>query len=365
MTNSLADLLALHSVPGMGPVRLRQILTYFENDAAAAWQESNAWGHIPEISADVCQSLQRSKLEVEPQKVYDCFLQSGACVVTLEDEAYPSALKDILDPPPLLFYKGTLPQDDDICVAMIGSRSSTSYGKQVGEILSRDLAKMGIWVIGGMARGIDSICHEGALKAGGKTVAVLGTGIDIPYPRENAALYQQIILNGAVVSELPVGSPALPQHFPMRNRIISGLSRGVVVIEAGAKSGTLLTVDHALEQNRDIFTVPGPITSPMSRGTNNLIRMGIKIVLSSKDIYEEYLPYGAMLPKKSAKDKERFTGQEKEILDLMTLPVHFDDLLRQVNLTPQKLASLLTIWEIRGIISQLPGKYYHRITKDI
>jgi len=361
---SIPHLLALHSITGIGSARLRLILDHYQMDSVSAWEDSVSWHHIPQLQADTS-ALLKAKAAVDVDKVYEKFLASGASVVTIAEDVYPASLLDIYDPPFLLFYYGSLPRKEDICLAMIGSRRASAYGRQVAEILSRDIACQGIWVISGMARGIDSICHKAAIKAGGKTLAVVGTGIDIVYPRENTALFQEIIAHGAVISELPLGAPPLASHFPQRNRIISGLSRGVAVIEAGEKSGTLLTVDYGLEQGRDIFAVPGPITSSLSKGTNRLIAQGAKMVNTAEDIWGEYLQEGKLPDFGQDIEEDAKTLEEKQIISLLAEPLHFDQLARKTQILPQKLAAILTLLEIRGIIKQLPGKYYQATIKKI
>jgi DNA processing protein len=228
-------------------------------------------------------------------------------------------------------------------------------------MLARDLAAQGLTIVSGMARGIDGICHQHAILAGGKTLAVLGGGVDVIYPREHSKLYRSIVEQGAVISEFPLGTAPVTFNFPLRTRIISGLSRGVLVIEAGEKSGTLLTVDHGLEQGRDIFAVPGPITSAVSRGTNRLIVQGAKLVQTAEDVWREYLD--APRPVLTAEEKEQrpqLAQEERELLTQMSLPLHFDQLLTLSGWPANKLAALLTMWEIRGLIRQLPGKNYQR-----
>ncbi|MGI5891355.1 MAG: DNA-processing protein DprA [Bacillota bacterium] len=354
---SNAYLLALHSINNMGPSRLKNILEYYGYDAAMAWHDCSNWRMIPGLTPSIANTLAAAKKEVDVEAVYEKFLASGASLLLLNDPAYPELLANIYDPPLLLFYYGQLPEPADITVAMIGTRRPTPYGRQVAQILARDLAMQGIWVVSGMARGIDSICHQAAIEAGGKTIAVIGSGIDIIYPPENGNLFQQIIANGAVISELPLGSPPLAAHFPMRNRIISGLSKGVVVVEAGKRSGTLLTVDRAMEQGRDVFSVPGLITSKMSSATNALFAQGAKVVTNAQDIWQDYLPESRMIKHKKKKPVT-VSKEEKDILDMMAEPIHFDSLLDKLDLPAQRLAAMLTMWEIRGLIKQLPGKYY-------
>jgi len=357
----IAYLLALHSLNKLGAAKLAKLMRAFGNNAEAAWRQPEGWRQAIQLSDSQAEELLVARRDCLVEKVYEAFLASGASLITLEDARYPLLLREIYAPPPLLFYKGELPTEDDICLALIGSRRASGYGYQVAEMLARDLAAQGIWIVSGMARGIDGICHQHAILAGGKTVAVLGGGLDVIYPREHTKLYHSIIEHGAVISEFPLGATPATFNFPLRNRIISGLSRGVLVIEAGEKSGTLLTVDHGLEQGRDIFAVPGPITSAVSRGTNRLITQGAKLVQTAEDVWREYLD--APKPVLTAAEKERrpqLAAEERDLLAQLSLPQHFDQLLDISGWPANKLAALLTMWEIRGLVRQLPGKNYQR-----
>ena len=364
--NNTAYILAIHSLNRLSAMKITAILDYFAGDAEVAWHNRSKWHSIVRLTADLRSELESLAANTNPEQLYLDYLAGGAAIATIDDENYPTSLRDIHDPPFLLFYKGELPDQDELTLAMIGSRQATPYGRQVADVIARDLAYQGICVVSGMARGIDSFCHKAALAAGGRTVAVLGSGIDVIYPRENSKLYQQIAEQGAVISEFPMGMAALAYNFPRRNRIISGLSKGVVVIEANEKSGTLRTVDFGLEQGKDIFAVPGSIISPASRGTNRLLREGAKIVLSAEDIWREYLtePKKISQPRKQKKS-DNFSPTEKKLIKEMMMPVHFDRLLTIADLDAAKLASLLTVMEIRGLIRQLPGKYYQTIVKNI
>ncbi|MGI6066609.1 MAG: DNA-processing protein DprA [Bacillota bacterium] len=353
--SELKYLVALHSLPGMGTKRLKILVDYFQN-YEYAWQGDKHWLSIPGFPGNGAEQILEARRNLDPDRVYEKFLQSQARIVTQEDEAYPRLLKNIYDPPYLLYYQGSLPAEDDLCIALVGSRRSTPYGRHTAETIARELAEKGVWVISGLARGIDTWSHRGCLKGGGKTVAVLGSGIDLIYPRENKDLFREIISMGAVISEFPPGTPPLPQHFPARNRIISGMSRGVVVVEAAEKSGSLITVDFALEHGRDVFAVPGPVTSIMSRGTHRLIRQGAKLVENAFDILEEYLE---VENPPVEFDLFSFSPKEREILELMMGgAAHFDVLVEKSGLPAGEMASQLTLWEIKGLIKQLPGKYY-------
>lgn len=341
-------------------------MEHYRWDTAAAWEDCRHWHDVKSLAGNIAANLISARKEIDPDAVYEKYLSQGVSVVTLNDAFYPRRLKEIFDPPVVLFYKGQLPQNEDICLAMVGSRRATNYGKQVAEILSRDLAQEGIWVVSGMARGIDSTCHKGAIDAGGKTVAVLGSGLDVIYPPENKMLYREIMEHGSIISELPLGSAPTAWNFPLRNRIISGLSNGVMVIEAGEKSGSLLTVDRALEQGRDVFAVPGPITSAQSKGANNLIRQGAKPVCTARDVWEEYFPESRKCQVNSGNcAKTNVSGEDTLLIQLLREPLHFDELLNKLDMPPHKLASLLTVGEVKGLIRQLPGKYYIAAAHDL
>ncbi|MEG1537841.1 MAG: DNA-processing protein DprA, partial [Clostridiales bacterium] len=351
--NQIAYILAIHSLNRLSSAKITALLAYFQDDAAAAWQNRNRWWEIIPLQRQLNAEIVEAATAINPAQLYVDYLQSGASLVNLADQEYPPSLRELHDPPYLLFYKGSLPKAEEPALALIGSRQATPYGRQVAEILARDLAYQGYCIISGMARGIDSFCHKAALLAEGRTVAVLGSGIDVIYPRENAKLYQQITEHGAVISEFPLGMAALGYNFPRRNRIISGLSLGVVVIEASEKSGTLRTVDFGLEQGKDIFAVPGSIISAQSRGTNRLIREGAKMVLTAEDIWQEY--QSAAKPQKQLKTTEKgqvFSPLEQKLLHAMLMPLHFDELTELSDMEASAVASLLTIMEIRGLIRQ-------------
>ena len=346
------------------------ILNSFGGDAESAWHHPEKWAEAAGLAPAAAEDALAQKLNLDPQSLYGQFLNAGCGVTFYTDEDYPLLLDQIYDPPLVLFYRGSLPDADDLTIAIIGSRKATPYGKQVANIFARDLATQGAWIVSGMARGIDSICHKGALEAGGKTLAVLGCGIDVIYPPENSRLYADICDNGAVVSEFPLGTAALAQNFPRRNRIISGLSRGVVVVEAGANSGTMHTVNYALEQGKDIFAVPGPITSPCSKGTNKLIKESPMMVMATcaDDIWKLYSdkPMRRANIRKSG-GKTAGSGDEKEraVLELLTLPMQIDEIAEKTGMTAAQVGAELTMMEINGTVKQLPGKYYQATVKKI
>lgn len=354
-------LIALNAIPTMGSVTMRQLLEHYHNDAAACWEDYRNWRALP--LRDVEKHI-TARESINADACYEEFLHTGADCVTIFDDEYPALLKEIYDPPYVLFYKGELPYEDELCMAVIGSRHATAYGRLAAEMLSEGLGKAGISIVSGMARGIDTACHKAALKAGAKTYAVLGSGIDVIYPRENDKLYHEIAEQGAVISYFPCGAAPLAKHFPQRNRIISGMSKGIVVVEAGEKSGTLITVSEAINQNRDIWAVPGPITATQSRGTNKLLKQGCKLVTCAEDILEEYFIEPSPKPALAeAASTASFSVEEKKLLDMLIMPMQFDVIASQTGKTAAELSAMLTMLELQGAVQQLPGKFYISIQR--
>jgi DNA processing protein len=271
-------------------------------------------------------------------------------------------LREIYDPPPLLYLRGELREEDNLALSIVGSRKTSPYGRWITEKISQEIVRHGITIVSGMARGIDSVAHGGAISGGGRTLAVLGCGIDVIYPPENRTLFGQIIDHGAVLSEFPMGSRPEGIHFPRRNRIISGLSIGVVVVQASAESGSLITAEYALDQGREVFAIPGNVGAEGSRGTNRLIKEGAKLVESSEDILEEILPRWKRMRECSIKVQspgEGLLGEEKIVYQLLSeSPLHIDVIIRESRLDPGKVSSLLLDLELKGLIAQWPGKCF-------
>ncbi len=275
--------------------------------------------------------------------------------ITIYDEEYPKNLKEIFSPPVILYYKGDLNVLNEVCLAVVGSRKYTTYGKNAAEKLVYGLSESGFTIVSGMALGIDTFAHTSALNAEGKTVAVLGCGLNQPYPSSNTNLFRQIInSDGLALSEYMPGKPPLPQHFPARNRIISGLSKGILIIEAGIRSGALITARDGLEQNKDIFTVPGPIFGESSSGTNQLLKMGANPVTQAEDIIEYYgyktKPKIILKPSNNT-EKAIFEALNKE-------KMHVDDIIKHAKLESQLIISTLTLMEIKGKVKNLGGMVY-------
>jgi len=365
---SLSHLLALHSLPDIGSVRLSALMEYFDGDAEAAWLNPDEWpaalrGLIPPAALA---ELRRDMRQVDVLALYERFLRSDAKVVTRPEPHYPQLLAGIKDAPYLLFYRGELPQAQDLCVAVIGSRKASAYGREAARFLARGLAKAGVWVVSGLARGIDSAAHRGALEGGGKTIGVLGCGIDVVYPRENSQLFAQVAGNGCVITEYPLGMQPLSKNFPVRNRVISGLSQGVIVVEAGLKSGTQITVDYALEQNRNIYAVPGSIFSPGSRGTHDLIQnCGVKLVARPEDVLEDFRPglHNAAPPSQAQSlfaPKPELSADERRLWEALAEQRHFNELAALLDMEAAELGALLTSCELDGWVKRLDGQYFIR-----
>jgi DNA processing protein len=270
----------------------------------------------------------------------------NASIVTIRDQSYPNNLRQIYDSPPVLYVRGNLQPKDDLAISMVGSRLATNYGRTVTERIAGDLARHGVTMVSGMARGIDSAAHRGSLSVGGRTIAVLGCGVNIIYPRENRHLFEEIVAHGAVISEFPMSTPPEGVNFPRRNRIISGLSLGVVIVQASARSGSLITARLALEQNRDVFT-------------NRLIKQGAKLVESAEDILEEVLP--RFLHQGSFSEDRDLLLEEEEQRVFRLLedePIHIDSIIAQTRMAASRISSILLQLELKGLVQQLSGKRF-------
>lgn len=313
---------------------------------------------------DFVSRLEQLKGKVVIEHIAENLEKYGIRLITYSDEEYPEKLKYIFDPPALLYVKGSLPQTEQLAIAMVGSRKCTEYGKKVARELAAELAGNGCLVISGLARGIDAASHEGALRGGGPTAAVLGCGVDKIYPRENKNLYQQILEQRAscILSELPLGSEPLKHHFPLRNRIISGLCDGLVVVEAAIKSGALITAELALEQGKEIFAVPGPITSALSAGTHKLIKDGAKITTNAEDILEEFGQLCLFKEEKVQDNDVPLGNNEKKVLECLSIePVAIEEVARMTKLPIDEVMAVLSWLEINGVIQQIVGRKYIRL----
>ena len=359
--------LAFGQLPGLGCVGFRRIAEFFADPTDAFFSGPGVLRGVPGLSPAAVGGLLAFSawdgLADEMRRVRE----AGARLVRYSDAAYPERLRAIPDPPPVLYVRGSPEAAGRAAVGVVGSRAPSEYGREMTRLLCGGLASAGIAVVSGLARGIDGEAHEAALSRGGGTVAVLGSGVDVLYPPEHGDLCRRIKERGAVLSEHPMGTRPLPHHFPARNRIISGLSLGVVVVEATERSGSLITARWALEQGREVFAVPGPAGASRSRGPHRLIREGAKLVENLADIIEEIAPQLAAVPPpvaaadpgETASGPFRVEGPAGAILrDLETGPLQMDDVIHRAGLPPQEVCALLLDLELQGLLKQLPGKRY-------
>jgi DNA processing protein len=356
--------LALSLTPGIGSTLMRRLLDRFNTPEAVFHAPMKELSKIEGLGEKVVQEIRKGPLEKVVKRELSLLREVGGRVITLKDEEYPKRLKDIYDPPALLYVRGELKKEDEFAISIVGSRKTTPYGRWFTEKVSQELARHGVTIVSGMARGIDSLAHWGAISGGGRTIAVLGCGVDVIYPSENRNLFAKMIDHGAILSEFPMGSPPEGGHFPRRNRIISGLSLGVVVVQASEKSGSLITAGYALEQGREVFAVPGNVGTESSRGTHRLIKEGAKLVESSEDILEEILPQWRGERETTPKveiPRPDLTEEEKVLYELLSeTPLHIDVMIRESRMDPGKVSSLLLNLELKGMVSQWPGKCFSK-----
>lgn len=353
--------LALKRVTGVGNVLYRRLLDRFKTPDAifAAGEEAlqTVAGVSLGLAKAICSFAAFDQVDREIEKL-DAL---GVTLLSLQDPDYPPLLAAIYDPPPFLYVKGDPQTANPYPVAVVGSRRASHYGKTVAERLSRELAEQGVTIVSGFARGIDTIAHQAALAAGGRTIAVLGCGIDQIYPPEHRSLSEEVVEQGLILSEFPLGTPPDGRNFPQRNRIISGLSLGCLVVEATLESGSLITARCALDQGREVFAIPGSILSETTAGTHQLIRSGAKLVERVEDILEEILPQVRRVSRESA-FAPVLEGEEKKLYDLLGFePKHIDQLIHESTLSIAVVSGLLLALELRGIARQLTGKFYVRI----
>ncbi len=353
--------LGLHLVPNFGVVKASQLLARFDS-VEALWHEPDASMmrlDLPKpLLRQFCEARRSLKLDDEMEAVE----RAGASLVTLDDAAYPPLLRQLSDKPVLLYVRGRLGASEDKCLAVVGTRKSSKYGWDSASQLSFELAEQGFTIVSGLAQGIDGAAHRGALRAGGRTIAVVGTGIDVVYPRANADLAEEILDKGAIISELPLRSKPLPQNFPQRNRLISGMSLGVLVAEAPERSGALNTVSHALEQGRDVFALPHNIFSNAGRGCNRLIQDGAKLVASLDDILDEleFTHVEAQTQMQTRALHPSNDSEEAILGQLSADPIHVDIIVRQTQLPTATVTSTLTMLELKGLAESAGPMQYSR-----
>jgi DNA processing protein len=349
----------LRLVRGVGNVTYRELLEHFRAPQAvlaASPADLTSAGVHAEVARAIAAFDQWQAVETELNKI----ARVGVRLVTWADQEYPVNLTHLHDPPPFLYVRGSFVPEDRIAIAIVGSRFASSYGKGVARDLARGLAEKGVTIVSGLARGIDAEAHRAALAEGGRTVAVLGSGLDIIYPSEHKSLAAEIPAHGAVVSEFPLGSKPDAVHFPYRNRVISGLTLGTVVVEAAENSGSLITARCALEQNREVFAVPGPITTSRSRGPHRLIKDGAKLVEGIDDILSEIAP--ALAPPRPTPPATPTVALEPHEALLAGLfdgePLHVDALIARSGLSAARVLEVLLGMELKGVVTQLPGTHF-------
>jgi DNA processing protein len=348
---------AFSGIAGIGRVRISQLREYF-GSLQEAWKAPQGKLKQAGLDSRSIDSLVTRRPSISIEAEIEKLERYKVKALTFEDPSYPSRLKEIYDYPPVLYVKGKLPADDEPCLALVGTRRPTIYGKQITEEIVTDLARSKITIVSGLARGIDSVAHRAALDAGGKTIAVFGSGLDIVYPGENARLAQAIMEQGALVSEYPLGVKPRPENFPLRNRIMSGLSLGVLVVEAGERSGAIITAHQAVEQNREVFAIPGSVLSPASQGTNRLIQEGAKLVRNYTDILQE-LNLTIVVQQAEIKEFSPLDEYESAILKQLTSePSHIDEICRRSGLTMPEASSTLAMLELKGIARQVGNMNY-------
>jgi len=344
-------------VKGIGAVRLQALLDFF-GDLESAWKAPIEGLKSAGLPPRVAENFVRVRSGVDLEKYYASILHKGIQIFTWDDDEYPSRLKQINQPPPVLFVRGTLTPTDEVAVAVVGTRNVTVYGRQVTEELAACLAHHGVTLVSGLARGVDGAAHDASLKAGGRTLAVLGCGVDIVYPPEHRALAERIIADGALISDYAPGTHPESSNFPPRNRIISGLSMTTVVVEAGETSGALITATFAAEQGRDVFAVPGNIYGPQSKGTNRLIRDGARPLLKVEEVLE------ALQIEKAHEHRQlrlAIPADETENRLLTVLseqPTHIDEIGALAGLPIVEVSATLAMMELKGMVRQVGGMNY-------
>ena len=361
-TAEISALLELTQIHGLGPARIRTLVTRLGSSEAVLEASVAEMSRLEGIDLKLAQTISRYK----PAGFADVQLEKseaeGCTIISFRDEAYPDYLKRIYDPPVLLFVRGSFAEADRDAVAIVGTRMPSAYGRQIAQELARGMASSGLTVVSGFAKGIDTVAHRGALAVGGRTIAVLGNGLDIVYPAANRKIVDQVENNGAVISEFPFGTKPDAGNFPRRNRIISGLSHAIVVVEAGHRSGAILTALNAVDQNRDVFAVPGRVTDSKSVGCNRLIRNGAIPVRDSQHILEILTPR-LHTPARPVQRELKLEMTEPEMAVYSVLsgdPKYVDDIVAQTELDPSTVLTILLGLELKGVVTQLSGKQFTR-----
>lgn len=360
MTESRLAYIGFNLVKGIGAARMRALLDVF-GDVETAWQASASDLKQAGLSQRIIENLIQVRADVDLNKTWERLDRLGITVLTWEDAQYPRKLSEIDQPPPVLYLRGKLLDEDNWAVAIVGTRKPTAYGRQVAGEIAGTLAQSGVTVVSGLARGIDAVAHNASLEIGGRTLAVLGSGVDQIYPPEHRQLAQNIIAHGALISDYAPGTPPDATNFPPRNRIISGLVRAVIVVEAGEKSGALITAAFAADQGREVFAVPGSIYAPLSKGTNRLIQEGARPLLDSQELLT-ILKLGPVEEFHTARTALPADATEKFLFELLgNEALHVDEISRRSNLPIEKISSTLVMMELKGMVRQMGGMQYMSI----
>jgi DNA processing protein len=350
-------------IKGIGAVRMQALIQHF-GELESAWKAAPADLAGAGLGLKLIERIVQARSQVDLEKVWSRIESQGIKILTWQDDAYPQRLKEIEQPPPVLYIRGEYLPDDLFAVAIVGTRRVTPYGRQITEELASYLAGNGISVVSGLARGVDAIAHQTALKAGGRTIGVLGSGVDKIYPPEHRQLAERMIDNGSIVSDYAPGTPPDASNFPPRNRIISGLSLAVVVIEAGETSGALITAEFAAEQGREVFAVPGSILAPQSKGTNKLIQQGALPMLNINDLLQA-LDLTRMGEQKAARKIMPADETEARVMNVLgPQPLHVDEIRSQTELPIEKVSAALALMELKGMVRQVGGMNYVAVREE-
>ena len=351
-------------VKGVGAVRFQALRDHF-GDLALAWQAPADALQAAGLGPKLAERVTQIRADLDLEKYMAKVTAQGISILTWEDELYPPRLKEIDQPPPVLYVRGALTAEDSWAVAIVGTRRVSAYGRQVTEELATFLAINGVTVVSGLARGVDAIAHQSALKAGGRTIAVLGCGVDRIYPPEHAQLAEKMIASGAILSDYAPGTPPDASNFPPRNRIISGFSMATVVVEAGETSGALITAQFAADQGREVFAVPGNILAPQSKGTNRLIAQGAHPMLSARDLLD-VLNLTRVTEQREVRKVFPSNEIEAKLLSVLTHePLHMDDIRNQTGLPIERVSATLVMMELKGLVRQVGGTNYVAVREEL
>ncbi|MEA3494172.1 MAG: DNA-processing protein DprA [Candidatus Margulisiibacteriota bacterium] len=361
----MKHLLAINKIEKVGPVTIKKLWEHF-GSIENAW-EANAENilQVEGINKNAAEAFIQNRNKIDLNQELEAIRKSDIKVLTLEDKNYPTTLKNIYAPPPVLYLKGSLQKQDEKAIAIVGTRRASRYGKEIAKKLAYELSSMGFTIVSGMAAGIDTVAHQGALEAGGRTLAIFGTGVDVIYPRSNKELSEQISSSGALISEFPIGADPDKGSFPRRNRVISGLSMGTIVIEGDYTSGAMITAKCALDQGREVFAVPGNVEIDQSKGPHWLIKNGAKLVETVDDVLEELNMVRPVMTNDKLKmtnecrNYSELSDEQKKIVEVLSLePKHIDRIVIETSLAISQVSSLLMMLEVKKIIRQLPGKMF-------